>query len=134
MSDVSIVSDLDSTWHYLNSGPSALYLWIEPWAEGYDLPVGSHVKLVSPDGTAIGELELAEDQITICSSAALLEVFIDDELQQSASATVPVPSEMNRAMLTVMFGNHPEARLGGKPRHSEPKMPFWTRMLSRLGL
>ena len=131
---MSAVSDLDSKWHYFNSGSSTLYLWIEPWAEGYDLPVGSHVKLVSPDGTAIGEAELAENQITIWSSSPLLEVFIDDELQESASASVPVPSELNKAMLTVMFGKHPEARLGGKPRHTEPKMPFWTRMLRRLGI
>ena len=89
---------------------------------------------MSPEGTEIGEMERTEDQITIWSSAALLQVFIDGELQASASASVKAPSGLNKAMLGILFENYEDARLGGNPRYEEPRAPWWKRIVKRMGL
>jgi hypothetical protein len=127
------MNTLGSTWEYVNEGPGALYLWIEPWAEQYDLSIGACAKLMSPEGTEIGEMERTEDQITIWSSAALLQVFIDGELQASASASVKAPSGLNKAMLGILFENYEDARLGGNPRYGEPRAQWWKRIVKRMG-
>lgn len=106
----------DYDWCLSNPGPDELIVWLEPWAEEFAVPVRSTVAVkVSgrPDGHEVGEIEWASDRVVIWATAKMVEIFIDDVFQDSASAIVPLPEGLRKGMLTLLFANHPSARLGG---------------------
>jgi hypothetical protein len=128
------MSDADKSWSYLNAGPNAITVWLEPWAEEFEVPCGSTILLRSPEGSALGSVERDQDSFTLWAAATKVEVLIDGILQDTASSQIAVPEGLTKAMLTAVFGNYPEARLGGKPLNPNVGRSIWSRAKSLLGL
>jgi hypothetical protein len=117
-----------------NERGSAVYLWLEPWAEEFKIAPQSHVS-VTMRGLAVGEAEIDEtsDQITIYApGGALLDIRIDGVLQSSACSGIAAPATGalgTKGFVSLAFGNSPEARPGGAPR---PKKSWqWFEQLFR---
>ena len=104
-------------------------VWLEPWAEEFHVPTGSTIVLRSLDDSELGEVEPGNAQFTIWASARKVEVFIDGELQDTASAHIATPEGASRKMLEIMFASQPAARLGGAPYLPEkPPSSFWQKI------
>jgi len=76
----------------------------------------------------VGELEQAHDQITLWANADIVQVFVDDVLQETASANIAAPAGLTKAMLHAVFDDQPSARLGGSPLPSTPRISVWNRL------
>lgn len=121
------MSDYDCS--FSNPGPEKLVLWLEPWAEQFEVPARSTVALKGAGGSekgSVGEIEWGTDCLVIWANVTTLEVFIDDVLQDSAS--VPLPDGLSKEMLTVLFAAHPSARLGGKAEIADTQSKWWKRL------
>jgi hypothetical protein len=127
----------DYNWRLSNPGPDELVIWLEPWAEEFVIPVRSSVALQAPGGVEaqeVGEIEWASDHIVVWASARIVAVFIDDVLQESASAVVPVPDGLSKGMLNILFKGLPTARLGGAASDTGDKASWWERLSRRFRL
>ena len=124
----------DSSWSHLNAGPETLLVWLEPWAEEFDVPTGSTILIRSSNGCALGEVEHVEDHFTIWATANKVEVFMDGVLQDTASSQIALPDGLTKEMLTVLFGGRPEARLGGENASATGRISMWRRAKGFLGL
>jgi len=106
-------------WGLSNLGPDKLFVWLEPWAEEFEVPARSTIVL-SASGEAgedvVDESEWTAGHLVLwVSTQGTVKVFVDGELQESASALVPLPEGMTKQILDLVFANHPAARLGGRP-------------------
>lgn len=118
-------------WSLSNAGPDELVVWLEPWAEEFLVPTRSAIALRALGGAEpsyVGEIEWVLDHVTIWATATIVEVYIDNVLQDTASAIVPLPDGLSKGMLNVMFGGQPTARLGGAASHPYNKPPWWDRL------
>lgn len=127
------MSNADSTLSYTNDGPEPILVWLEPWADEVHLPARSTVRFIASNGVGVGELEQAHDQITLWASADIVQVFVDDVLQETASASIAAPAGLTKAMLHTVFDDQPSARLGGSPLSSTPRISIWNSLKRRLG-
>ncbi|WP_374295356.1 hypothetical protein [Sphingomonas sp.] len=128
---------IDCDWRLSNPGPDELVIWLEPWAEEFIVPVRSTVALKAPSGAEaqeVGEVEWASDHIVVWASARTVAVFIDDVLQDSASAFVPVPDGLSKGMLNILFKGHPTARLGGAASDTGNRASWWVKLRRRFRL
>jgi hypothetical protein len=126
----------DRQWALSNPGPLALLLWLEPWAEEFDVPARSTVMLRSP-GEAdepIGEVEWTPDHLVIWASGPTVEVLIDGKRQAGGSASIPIPEGLTRKILNIAFAGQPAARLGGATNEGSARISWWQRLRGRLGL
>src|SRR3954468_14447684 len=105
-------------WHWglSNVGPDKLLVWLEPWAEEFEVPGGSTIVLrVTEQESSAVEIESRPDHIVVWASAGqTARVYIDDHIQESASASFPVPGGFagsTRELLSLMFDGQPQARL-----------------------
>ena len=114
------MSNSASVLSFTNDRTEPMVVWVEPWGEELSLPPKSTVQFKAPDGREVGDLELAQYQITLWAKGELVQVFIDDVLQETASASVAAPPELTKAMLHTLFDGEPSARLGGRPIPSAP--------------
>ncbi len=114
---------------FCNASTDPVLLWLEPWAEEFELPAKSSVVLQTPVGQPAGLLESIEqtpDHIVIWASATV-EVCIDGAIQDSASASISAPNDLSKQMLEILFVNQPSARLGGAA-HMASGPSWWQRL------
>lgn len=124
--------ELDDQWSLSNPGRDALLVWLEPWAEEFVVPVRSTVAMRPASGSTLGEVEWAPDHLIVWASAPTVEVFIDGVLQDSGSATIPIPEGLTKGMLNTVFAGQPAARLGGAHPRSDKRVSLWGRIKHRL--
>ena len=110
-----------------------MLVWLEPWADELNLPAGSTVQFNASDGGNVGEIEQTHEQITLWASTDIVQVFIDDILQDTASASIAAPAGLTKAMLHTVFDAQPSARLGGRPRPSTALISIWSKLKRQLG-
>jgi len=117
----------DCFWGISNGGRADLIVWLEPWAEEFEVPGRSTltVHVACSDGTDPEmDVQQVEGRIVIWSeSGQLLQFFLDGVALKSASATLEFPKLPGPGMkdlMTMLFEGHPQARLGGE-NHVEAK-------------
>ncbi len=128
------MADLDDQWSISNAGCDELLVWLEPWAEEFVVPTRSTVAMKPAGGYALGEVEWTPDYLIVWASAPTVEVFIDAELQDSASAAIPIPDGLTKGMLNILFAGLPAARLGGANAKAGERVPLWNRIKRKLRL
>jgi hypothetical protein len=133
---LAVMTHADSQWGLSNPGPDTLLVWLEPWAEEFEVPVRSTVAMKGAGGreSEVGEIEFKPDHLVVWASAQTVEVFIDGAFQESASASIPVPAGLSKAMLGIVFADHPAARLGGSGFPASKRMSWFERVRRRFGL
>jgi hypothetical protein len=102
---------------------TSLYLWFEPWAEGWALPAGSNIELraASPIHGAL-ELDTTPERTAIygwpgCTLCAL----VDGE--QVLSFEQPVPGFLTKDKVELLFGSPPNPT--GAEMASGKSRPWW---------
>ena len=133
------MTDLDHQWSLSNPGPDNLLVWLEPWAEEFEVPVRSTVTLsASSSGSeerSVGEVEWTADHLVVWASASdTVKVFVDGVLQESGSAVIPAPDGLTKQMLNVIFDDQPAARLGGRTFDAAERVSWWQRARRYLGV
>ncbi len=133
---LAAMTHANSQWGLSNPGPETLLVWLEPWAEEFEVPVRSTITMkAAGDGQGeVGEIEWGPDHLVVWASASTVEIFIDGSLLESASASIPVPQGLNKAMLGIVFADQPAARLGGSGFRASERLSWWTRTRRRFGL
>lgn len=124
----------DCDWSLSNPGPDELLVWLEPWAEEFMIPVESTVALKASSDVGecgVGNIEWASDHIVVWASAGTIEMFIDGQRQDSASAIVAIPDGLSKDMLSILFAGQTSARLGGV-EHRVVDQSSWRGRLRRL--
>ena len=127
---------IDHEWSLCNPGPDTLLVWLEPWCDEFEIPVRSTITLkTSSDAEqcGLGEIEWGPDNLVVWATGPLVIVFIDDVLQTSGSATIPIPDGLTKGMLNLVFAGHPAARLGGRHSHAVSPTSWWLRVKCLLG-
>jgi hypothetical protein len=132
-----LTTHVANDWSLSNPGPNELVVWLEPWAEEFVVPARSTIAVRASGGaepSEVGEIEWVSDHVVIWATAKIVEVYIDDVLQDTASAIVQLPDGLSRGMLNVMFKGQPAARLGGAASYTVDQPSWWARLRLRLGL
>lgn len=115
--------------------PDNLLLWIEPWAEEFEVPPRSSISLSMSDGSPdsmFGEVEWTEGHLVFwASEPGTVRVFVDGALRELLSALVPIPEEMTKRMLNIVFAGQPAARLGGRRFDAAGRTSWWQRVRRR---
>ena len=117
-----------------NDGLSPLRLWVEPWAEEFQIAPKSTVEIFMR-GSPVGPLDVEEstEQITIYAPAgATLSIKVDGS--QIRSLDIPVPDAGplgTKGFVNLVFGDSPEARPGGATYHA-PTVSGWRSRLKKL--
>lgn len=128
------MADLDNQWSLSNPGRDALLVWLEPWADEFVVPARSTVSMRPASGLTLGEVEWTPDHLIVWASAPTVEVFIDGLLQDSGSATIPIPDGLSKGLLNIVFAGQPAARLGGAHANADERVSLWDRIKRRLRL
>ncbi|MES2289470.1 MAG: hypothetical protein V4530_07000 [Pseudomonadota bacterium] len=128
------MTDVDPQFALSNPGPGPLLVWLEPWAEEFEVPVRSTVTLEAPGWSgecALGEMEWTPNHLVVWASARIIKVFIGGTLQDSSSAIIPVPDGLTRKILNIAFEDQPAARLGGAGASALQQASLWERVKRR---
>lgn len=131
------MTDVDSQWCLSNPGPNAMLVWLEPWAEEFEVQARSTISMKPSGGSLqepLGEVDWNADHLVIWASARTVEVFIDGELQRSGSAIIPIPDGLNKKMLNILFAKQPAARLGVIAPNATRTSTWWQRVKRRFGV
>ncbi|MEG3123965.1 hypothetical protein [Sphingomonas sp. GB1N7] len=122
-----------------NASGADLIVWLEPWAQEFVLPARAELVLYcrsDANGNAMPEIDTDDGIITIWGQGgSRIAVFIDGLDQESFSAGYSAPDTgllSPRNFVTLAFGNHPEARPGGKPFPKPPREKWWQRLFRSL--
>ncbi|HEV2598593.1 MAG TPA: hypothetical protein VGU00_09570 [Sphingopyxis sp.] len=126
------MAELDNQWSLSNPRRDELLVWLEPWAEEFVVPTRSTITMRPSIGRTLGEVEWTPDHLIVWASAPMVEVFIDDMRQDSASAAISVPEGLTKGMLNIVFAGQPAARLGGAPVNMNERVSLWGRIKHRL--
>jgi hypothetical protein len=136
-----MVSDADWQWGISNIGAGKLLIWLEPWAEEFDIESRSTATLRVSNPACNDrclDVETTNNHIVVWASGGdTVEVHIDRIPQSSSSAVTPVPGEFGdstKELLNIMFGRQPIARLAGQQFEQQAPVSFWGRLKGRLGL
>ena len=104
----------------------ALYLWFEPWAEGWAFPAGSEIEL-----RARSEFE-GELQVEETAERTAIYAWPGSTLRALANGTevisfdLPVPSGLTRETVEMLFGAAPSPTAEEKARVvTRPWWKFW---------
>lgn len=123
-------------WALSNLGPQPLLLWLEPWAEEFEVPFRSTIALSFAGESKdyeLGDFDAASDNLVIWASAGqTVRVYIDGALQDSSSASLAVPGGFGgstREFLNLVFADQPSARLGGRKAQAQRPLSCWGRAL-----
>lgn len=117
----------------LQSPPDVrLFLWFEPWAEGYAFPPNAKVELHA-QSTIEGELDLLEERERTAVygwSGCTLKVIVDNEVVVSFDQSVPEFSQntSTKEMMTLLLGEAPKPK--AEEMVSATKRPWWRRLWS----
>ena len=134
---MSSMTATDYQWSLCNPGPETLLVWLEPWCEEFEVPVRSTITM-KPSGDAhepaLGEVEWGPDNLVIWATGPTVAVFIDNVLQDSGSAEIPIPDGLTKQMLNIAFAGQPAARLGGTPFNPVRRTSLWWRVKGLIGL
>lgn len=129
--------DVNRQWSLSNPGPDKLLVWLEPWAEEFEVPAGSTIALRAAgdaNDALLEETEWTPDHLVLWASApGTVKVFIDEAHQESASEVIEIPDGLTRQMLNVVFAGQPAARLGGRSSDVAEQTSLWQRFRRRLG-
>lgn len=128
---------VDCEWGFSNPGPGTILLWLEPWADEFEIPARSTVILNpagGPEGSPLGQLEWSVDHLVLWASAQTVAVSIDGVLQRSGSALIPIPDGLTKEMLGIVFADQPAARLGGASSLTTERTSWWKKLVCRLGM
>tara|TARA_B100000678_G_scaffold248852_2_gene222883 strand:- start:60 stop:554 length:495 start_codon:yes stop_codon:yes gene_type:complete len=128
-----LMSNSASKLSFTNERAEPILVWLEPWADELHLSAGSTVKFSASNGKDLGELETAQDQITLWANTDIVQVFIDDALQETSSASIAAPAGLTKSMLHAVFDAQPSARLGGRPLASVSRISIWSKLKQQLG-
>lgn len=131
------MTDADRRWSLSNPGPERLAVWLEPWAEEFEVPVRSTITMEWPAGSeesALGEFEWTRDHLIVWANVSTVRVLLDGVLQDTGSAVIPIPASLTRAMLSIVFADQPTARLGGAYAGSIKPETWWSRFRRRFHL
>lgn len=111
----------DWHWGVSNAGSSSIFLWLEPWANEVEVPTGATATLrIVNDSVQSDSLEIedtGEHVVIWAAGGDCIEVYIDGVLQDTGSASNPVPDMFGTAtksLLGIVFDNQPQARLAGQ--------------------
>lgn len=126
------MAEPDNQWSLSNPGRDELLVWLEPWAEEFVVPARSTIAMRPPRGRNLGEVEWTPDHLIVWASVPTVEVFVDDVLQDSASAAISVPQGLTKGMLNIVFAGQPAARLGGDSANMDERVSLWGRIKHRL--
>ena len=126
------MAELDNQWSLSNLGRDELLVWLEPWADEFVVPARSTIAMRPSGGCSLDEVEWGPDHLIVWASAPTVEVFVDDVLQDSASAAISAPEGLTKGMLNIAFAGQPTARLGGAPANVNERVSLWGRMKHRL--
>lgn len=126
------MAEPDNQWSLSNLGRDELLVWLEPWAEEFVVPARSTIAMRPPRGRNLGEVEWTPDHLIVWATVPTVEVFVDDVLQDSASAAISVPQGLTKGMLNIVFAGQPAARLGGDPANMDERVSLWGRIKHRL--
>lgn len=113
---VTLITAADHEWELCNPGPDVLLVWLEPWCDEFEVPVRSTITLKTSGAAerGLGEIEWSPDNLIVWAAGPTVTVYIDDMLQESGSANIPIPDGLTKGMLNVIFADQPTARLGGR--------------------
>jgi hypothetical protein len=126
------MTSVDRNWGLCNPGPGTILLWLEPWAEEFEIPARSTVTLqpaIGFEGSPLEQVEWNEEHLVVWASAPTVAVAIDGVVQDSASASIAIPGGLTKGMLGILFANQPAARLGGSSLQLPKRSSWWTRLL-----
>jgi hypothetical protein len=115
-------------------------LWLEPWADEVTIPSGATAILRIVNATAQSnslDVEETDERVVVwATSGDCVKVYVDDVLQHTGSASIPVPDGFGtstKTLLRIMFGSQPAARLAGG--HSINQAPcLWQRIRQWCGV
>lgn len=105
-----------------NAGESSVFIWLEPWAEEFELTHRSEL-LVRIEGDAqrtqiAPDIEPTDTGFTIYATGGTrLRVSVDGVEQDSVSVELEAPDAgplSTRGFVDLVFGDVPEARPGGQ--------------------
>lgn len=133
---LTLMTATDHEWSLCNPGPDVLIVWLEPWCDQFEVPVRSAITLKTAgdvEKRGVDEIEWSPDNLVVWATGPTVAVFIDDVLQESGSATIPIPDGLTKDMLSVVFADQPAARLGGRPLHAVGPTSWWRRVKGLLG-
>ena len=126
----------DHEWSLCNPRPDTLLVWLEPWCDEFEVPVRSAIALKmsgNAEGRGVGEIEWGPDNLVVWATGPTVAVFIDNVLQESGSAIIPIPDGLTKDMLKIVFSDQAAARLGGGPSHTVAPISWWRRVKGLLG-
>lgn len=118
-------------WGASNVGPKSLGIWLEPWADEFQVPTRSTItfRLLPQTDQPDLDVEITADHIVVWANGGeRIEVYVDNVLQQSASATIAVPEGLTKNMLGVLFEGRPEMRLGGQANATLLRPNLWQKI------
>jgi hypothetical protein len=133
---LTLMTATDHEWSLCNPGPDTLRVWLEPWCDEFAVPVRSAITLTTSGNAeprGIGEIEWSPGYLIVWASGPTVAVSIDDVVQKSGSAIIPIPDGLNKHMLNVVFADQPAARLGGGPSHGVGTTSIWQRVKGLFG-
>ena len=118
-----------------NAGASSVFIWLEPWAEEFELSCRSELRIRIEGGLQEGspDIEPTETGFTVYAAGGTrLRLWIDGVEQRSSSSEIEAPDAgplSTRGFVDLVFGDVPEARPGGWPA---VRRPSWiVRLLGR---
>ena len=97
-----------------NDGPTSFFLWIEPWAEEFEVRPGSQVEVFRLGDVSVPlDLQESADLLTIFApGGSRLEIRLDGKLQKSIAGRVSAldTGQMTtRDFVGMVFGDAPDA-------------------------
>lgn len=131
------MTDDDGQWGFSNPGPNTVFVWLEPWADEFEVAARSTLTLApsgGPESEPLGQMEWTADHLVIWATAQTVAVSIDGVLQHSSSAVIPIPDGLTKQMLGILFANEPSARLTGISSPVIHQSSWWKRVGRRFGL
>lgn len=125
-----------TTVHLCNASGVGMLVWLEPWAQEFQLESRGELLLECwSDGACdpTPELEMSHDMITVYgASDTRLAVFINGVDQNSFSAECTAPDAgplTTRGFVESVFKDFPEARPGGRPTKSSKPLSVLGRLV-----
>ena len=117
-----MIASVDPIFRFRNQIGTTFAVWLEPWAEEYEVANGSEIVVaMRGEPNDAPEIDTFSDRATIYAPlGCLIEITVDGITQNAdrASSRVAFPASSTlgtRELTEMLFGEHPEARPGGVP-------------------
>lgn len=116
------MTDGSSALWLCNAGASSIFIWLEPWAEEFELSSRSEllIRIEGDPEEDSPDIEQTEAGFAIYAvGGTRLRLLIDGAEQRSSSSKIEAPGTgplSTRGLVDLLFGDLPEGRAGGQPR------------------